>query len=111
MPGLDDLAVRSFRERCALAAQLGARLDHPNVLKVYGMEESEGEIGLVMEYAPGGSLQDRLDFEGRLSIDETAQASRASRAVSSIESLRRAIGHPQAGRSPSRPQALEHPFW
>lgn len=88
MPGVDDLAVRSFRERCALAAQLGARLNHPNVLKVYGMEESEGEIGLVMEYAPGGSLQDRLDSEGRLSVDETARlALEACAGLSAIHKL------------------------
>ncbi|MDI7277758.1 MAG: serine/threonine-protein kinase, partial [Anaerolineae bacterium] len=92
MPGVDDLAVRDCRERFALAAQLGAVLDHPHVLKVYGVEEGEGELALVMEFAPGGSLQDRLDAEGRLSIDQTARlAVEACQGLSAIHEQLQAV--------------------
>ncbi len=99
MPGVDDLTVRSFRERCALAAHLGALLDHPNVLKVFGMEESEGEIGLVMEYAPGGSLQDRLDVEGRLSVDETVRL--ALEACAGLSAIHERLGAVHRDLKPS----------
>ncbi|MCL6430985.1 MAG: serine/threonine protein kinase [Anaerolineae bacterium] len=99
MPGVDDLTVRSFRERCALAAHLGALLDHPNVLKVFGLEESEGEIGLVMEYAPGGSLQDRLDAEGRLSVDETVRL--ALEACAGLSAIHERLGAVHRDLKPS----------
>ena len=69
-PGIGSQDFQKARERFEFEAQLGARLDHPNVIKVYDFEEAEGKLYLVMEYAPGGSLRDRLDLKGSPSIEE-----------------------------------------
>lgn len=46
------------------------RVHHRNVLRVFDIR-SEGEVDyVVMDLAPGGSLQDRLDVEGALPIEE-----------------------------------------
>lgn len=41
-----------------------ARLDHPNIVRVYGFQESGGRLFLSMEYLAGGSLRDRLIGQG-----------------------------------------------
>ncbi len=69
-PGVGSQDFRMARERFKFEAQLGARLDHPNVVKVYDFEEAEDALFLVMEYAPGGSLRDRLEQEGALSVED-----------------------------------------
>ncbi|ORY52764.1 Pkinase-domain-containing protein, partial [Neocallimastix californiae] len=40
--------------------QLMMRLDHPNIIKIYQVIESEEETLIVMEYAPGGELIDYI---------------------------------------------------
>lgn len=50
-----------FVERFQLEAQLGARLSHPHLIQVHDFERLDETLILVMEYAPGGSLKDRLD--------------------------------------------------
>lgn len=42
-----------FAERFRREAQAMAKLDHPNVVKIYDFGESEGVFFLVMEYHPG----------------------------------------------------------
>ena len=69
-PGIGSQDFQKARERFEFEAQLGARLDHPNVIRVYDFEEDAGELILVMEYAPGGSLRDQLDLEVSLSVEE-----------------------------------------
>jgi tetratricopeptide (TPR) repeat protein len=41
-------------------AEAAARLSHPNIVTVYGLEEAGGRALLVMEYVAGESLADRL---------------------------------------------------
>ena len=54
-------AYTEYESRFVLEAQLGASLKHPNLLEVYNFgREPDGTLVLVMEYAPGGSLLDRL---------------------------------------------------
>ena len=72
-PGLGSQIYQKVRDRFTLEAQLGARLDHPNVIKVHDFEETEGELLLIMEYAPGGSLSDRLEEGKPLSIEQAFQ--------------------------------------
>jgi formylglycine-generating enzyme required for sulfatase activity len=48
------------RQRFLLESQLGARLNHPHIIQVHELEEIEDSLVLVMEYAPGGSLADRI---------------------------------------------------
>jgi serine/threonine protein kinase len=74
MPGVGSTYIRNARERFSIEAQLGYRLNHPNVIKVSDfIEEKKGELYLVMEYAPGGSLKDRLKKAGPLSVEEAVR--------------------------------------
>jgi tRNA A-37 threonylcarbamoyl transferase component Bud32 len=47
-------------------ARVLARLQHPNVVRVYSLRQTGGEHYLVLQYVAGGSLQARLDHEGPL---------------------------------------------
>ena len=67
-PGIGSVDYRRASERFLLEAHVGALIQHPNVIKVYEFEETAAELGLVMEYAPGKSLQDRLLKERQLSV-------------------------------------------
>lgn len=51
----DDAAVRLRRE-----ARATARLTHPNIAAVHGLESWEGRPLLVVEYLPRGTLADRI---------------------------------------------------
>jgi tRNA A-37 threonylcarbamoyl transferase component Bud32 len=48
-------------------ARVLARLQHPNIVRVYSLEQAGDEHYLVLQYVEGGSLQARLDGGGRLS--------------------------------------------
>ncbi|MCA1813013.1 MAG: serine/threonine protein kinase [Halobacteriales archaeon] len=54
--GRDAEALRRFRRE----ADLASSVRHPNVVAVHGVEEAGEDVYLVMEYAPGGSLAERL---------------------------------------------------
>src|SRR4051812_11538404 len=51
----EDAAKRFRRE-----AQLGASLNHPNIVSVFDIETDEENVLIVMEYVPGGTLKDAL---------------------------------------------------
>jgi serine/threonine protein kinase len=55
-------------------AQLLASLNHPNIAAVYGLEESDGILSLVMEFVPGETLAERLE-KARLDIDDALRIS------------------------------------
>jgi serine/threonine protein kinase/tetratricopeptide (TPR) repeat protein len=59
-----DRIARFDREARTLAA-----LHHPNVALVFGLEESDGERFLVMEYVRGTTLEERI-ASGPMSLDE-----------------------------------------
>jgi serine/threonine protein kinase len=65
----------SFLDRFRDEARLVATLNHPNILPVYDFGiNPDGIAYLVMHYAPGGSLQDRLNPTkrgGPLTLKET----------------------------------------
>ena len=76
----------TFRRRFAAEARTASRLDHPNVVPVYGFGEEDGRLFLAMRYVPGGlDLADRLESTGRLAppeaLDLLGQAARALDAV------------------------------
>ena len=60
-PGVGSTEFGEYRGRFQLEAQVGARLDHQHIVRVYDFEEADGALYLVMAYCPGGSLKDRLD--------------------------------------------------
>ena len=72
--GVGSSDFRNYTERFRLEARLGARMNHPNVIAVYRFDPLEDMLALSMEYAPGGSLADRIakarDGNMPLPIDE-----------------------------------------
>src|SRR5436190_19897021 len=74
-----DVAIKALPEafahdperlaRFEREARLLASLKHPNIAAIYGLEESDGQRYLVLEYVPGATLAERLEA-GRLSLDD-----------------------------------------
>ncbi len=50
--------------------QLMARIDHPNVLKVYGAVEDSGQVGFACELMPGESMEEWLARQSTLGAHE-----------------------------------------
>ena len=92
-PGLGSTEYGDFKARFQLEAQLGARLgDHPNIIQVHDFEQDGETLILVMEYAQGGSLSERLaklrDQGQLLLIDEAVQiALDVAQGLSAIHAL------------------------
>jgi eukaryotic-like serine/threonine-protein kinase len=76
-PGMGSTIYDDFEMRFRLEVQLGARINHPNVIQVYDVERLDGDLILVMEYAPDGSLGERIkDYRDRgkqFEIEEALQ--------------------------------------
>ena len=60
------LSQAGQRDRFLREARAVAQLNHPNVVTLYDVGEDAGQHYLAMEFAPGGSLQDTLERDGRL---------------------------------------------
>src|SRR5580765_3853356 len=50
-------------------AEVLARLNHPNIAQIHGLERSDGTTALVMELVDGPTLADRI-AQGPISLDE-----------------------------------------
>ena len=51
--------------RIRLEAQAAARLNHPHVVQIYAVGESDGQPYVLLEYVGGGTLADRLQGRPR----------------------------------------------
>ena len=51
----------TFLKQLSTEVQLLMRLDHPNIIRLFQVIESEDECYVIMEYASGGELIDTLD--------------------------------------------------
>ncbi|MGW4467594.1 serine/threonine-protein kinase [Micromonospora sp. NPDC004704] len=67
----DDLRRRTLRE-----ARTAARLNHPNVVRVYDVIHTGDTPWIVMEYVPSRSVQEVLQTDGPFSPLRTAQIGR-----------------------------------
>ncbi|MFC4144700.1 serine/threonine-protein kinase [Micromonospora mangrovi] len=55
----DELRARTMRE-----ARTAARLNHPNVVRVYDVVQVDDDPWLIMEYVPSRSLQEVIEADG-----------------------------------------------
>ncbi|MFC5669340.1 serine/threonine-protein kinase [Streptomyces incanus] len=73
MDGLDAEDARTRRERTLREARATARIDHPNVVRVYDVVDEGERLWIVMELVAGHSLERITAEQGRLSPSETAR--------------------------------------
>ncbi|MEQ6902579.1 serine/threonine-protein kinase [Nocardioides sp. YIM 152588] len=67
-PGAEDVeGLRAERE-----ARMTARVQHPRVVTVFDLVETQDDHWLVMEHVSGGTLSQRIRERGGLSADEAA---------------------------------------
>jgi serine/threonine protein kinase len=65
-----ELAVENmFRRRFAREVQTAVRIDHPHVMPVLDSGEHQGVPYMTQPLIRGGSLQDRIEAEGRLQLE------------------------------------------
>ncbi|MFI5473945.1 serine/threonine-protein kinase [Streptomyces cacaoi] len=71
--GLDSEDTRTRRERTLREARATARIDHPNVVRVYDVVDEGERLWIVMELVAGRSLERIMAEEGPLDPRETAR--------------------------------------
>jgi serine/threonine protein kinase/Flp pilus assembly protein TadD len=75
-PHLDARAEPSSRERLLREARVASVLDHPNIVVVFDVGETDGEVFIAMQCVEGRSLRERL-AAGTLPSQEAAATARA----------------------------------
>lgn len=87
----DEETIRRFRNE----AQSAARLDHPNIARVYYVGEDQGLNFIVFEFIEGTNLRDEVDRQGPLDLERalhyTLQVAEALAHSSSREVVHRDI--------------------
>ncbi len=71
--GLTEPELRALRERTIREARAIARLDHPNVVRVFDVVFDRGEPWIVMELVPSRSLFDTVRDYGPMAPDRVAR--------------------------------------
>ncbi len=61
----------AFAQRFLQEARAMAKLDHPNIIRIWSVEEEEASHCIVMEYLPGSDLKQIIRNRGPLSLAET----------------------------------------
>lgn len=70
LPLKDQVDTDAVRHEATLWEQASG---HPNVLPIIDADEYDGQIVIVSEYAPDGSLADLLKKQGRLSVEKAVE--------------------------------------
>src|SRR5689334_15161026 len=66
-----ELAFRSeIKVRFLREAETAAQLNHPNIVDIYSVDESQGLVYFVMAYIPGDNLAKRLHDRGAMAVDD-----------------------------------------
>ncbi|WP_367323051.1 protein kinase [Streptomyces sp. HUAS ZL42] len=71
--GLDPEDTRTRRERTLREARATARIDHPNVVRVYDVVDEGERLWIVMELVAGRSLERIMAEDGPLGLAEAAR--------------------------------------
>jgi hypothetical protein len=67
-----ELAFRGeIKTRFLREAETAAQLNHPNIVDIYSVDESQGLVYFVMAYIPGDNLAKRLHDRGAMGIEDT----------------------------------------
>lgn len=69
------LRTKEERGRFIREARIAARLEHPALVRAYDIGSADEFVYIVLEYAEGESLMERLNREGTLNADQTMQIS------------------------------------
>jgi eukaryotic-like serine/threonine-protein kinase len=74
-PGLTDSERQEMRERSLREARAIARLNHPNVVRIFDVvrPDPDSDPWIVMEYVPSRSLQDVLAADGPVAAQRAAE--------------------------------------
>jgi serine/threonine protein kinase len=70
------VANESYRQRFLQEARAAAKLDHENIVTIYGAGEERGVLYLAMQFLRGETLDDRLRHEGRLPLADVLRIGR-----------------------------------
>jgi serine/threonine protein kinase len=70
------LAPNADRQRFEREARAAAALSHPNINHLFDFGETEGRPYMVLEFLPGGTLEDRLVENRPLPDEQTARIAR-----------------------------------
>ncbi len=62
----NDSAVKRFIQE----GRVAVALQHPNVISIYGFRIQDKKFYMIMEYLPGGSLENLLEKKGKLPIEQ-----------------------------------------
>lgn len=71
-----DIAASLGADRFLREIDIAAHLNHPHIVPLFDKGEAEGFLYYVMQYVEGESLRERLDRDGRLSVDEAIRITR-----------------------------------
>src|SRR5205085_12600293 len=72
-PSLVGQARRERIERFNRVARAAGKLSHPNIVTIYDYGEDNARYFIAMEYLEGGTLRDRLQAQGALTIPEATE--------------------------------------
>jgi len=63
----------NFVERFKREAKNQAKLNHPNIVSIYGFTEQNGILGIVMEYVEGETLEKLITRKNKLDTKDALQ--------------------------------------
>lgn len=82
LPGIGSTVYEELFSRFQQEARIGASFQHDHLIQVYDFEQIEDALFLVMEYATGGSLRERISE--KTTLQECMQIEEALQIIKSI---------------------------
>lgn len=63
----DDILKRGMEQQLKREIEIQSQLSHPNIIRMYGFFYDCRRVYIILEYASGGHLYDKLEKDGRFS--------------------------------------------